>query len=247
MLVAACGRIGFAPLGSGDDGNGSDGSTTLDTALDLGLVLDIPFDQPLSGRTTADLAYAHLVQCPVAGCATLVPGHAGNAYHFDGSTTSYMTVGYSNDLDPTNGFTVAAWVRLDALSISSFDCFFTKPYGIQDLDSYSLCVDPQAHVMFESSDGVNPNGDMVTGPTLAFGTWHHMAMTWDPMTKLRKSYLDGGLLDTFSTSIVSDTNDLAIASDNNTQSQVYQVIGAVDALRVYSRALSAAEIGALAK
>ncbi|MDX2024225.1 MAG: LamG-like jellyroll fold domain-containing protein [Deltaproteobacteria bacterium] len=80
----------------------------------------------------------------------------------------------------------------------------------------------------------------------SFGTWHHLAVTWDGSTGQIKAYIDG-VLDGTSTasagSIAASSGVLTIGANDPTGGNKFQ--GAVDDVRLYNTVLSASEISQL--
>lgn len=77
------------------------------------------------------------------------------------------------------------------------------------------------------------------------GAWHHLFAVWD--TETLRLYLDGEEVarSRGSGSVVHSGNDLFIARGHNRWSSRYDMAGALDDVRVYDAALSAAAVSAL--
>ena len=168
-------------------------------------------------------------------------GQQGGAYLFNGST-SYVTVASSPSLSsPTQRITQCAWVLLNGTSLvgSAFDPILMKSSTTENAFMYRLYVVPDAI-------GVN-YGDWVAGlvstVAIGLGEWHHVASTYDGQ-KIRQ-YLDGAPVDSvaFNYTMVADTRPLLIGADTPGTFEVFN--GKMDDVRIYDRALSAAEIATL--
>ena len=90
------------------------------------------------------------------------------------------------------------------------------------------------------------NSEWVCGPTLTTARWFHIAGRWDGQTKAL--FVDGVKAGERTATPVSmiDTHDVVIGGDENGGMAAYTFHGRIDELQVYDRALSDAEIVALA-
>ena len=146
----------------------------------------------------------------------------------------------ANSLDLTTGMTLEAWVQLDTVSSWRTTILKEKPGGLV----YSL---------YANSSSNRPQGETVTGtgagtahlagvgPPLTPGTWTHLAVTYDD-AQLRL-FRNGVQVaqDASTGAIQTSTNPLRIGG--NAVWGEY-IDGRIDEVRVYNRALSAAEITA---
>lgn len=110
----------------------------------------------------------------------LVPGLVGDAIDFDGVDDMF-------EVDPfdlsSSGLTVSGWVNLDSNT--------SEPRII------NKATDPFNRVFELTVDGTNVRGrltldgapNMLVGPGVTLGAWHHLAMTWDRTTI--RLYVDG--------------------------------------------------------
>ena len=138
----------------------------------------------------------------------------------------YVDVG-TDDL-PSGNFTVSYWVKFTG---TDWGIIYTQPGMNTGIDSTAL------------SFGIYTEWGV--GATADTTNWHHFAVTRDNDTI--KVYLDG-----VNTPASTDTQSFNIGADtcrlgaHNTVSDAYPFVGNLAAVRVYNRALSAAEIAALA-
>jgi chitodextrinase len=195
-----------------------------------GLVAAYSFDEG-SGTTAAD-ASGNGNTGTLSGAVWTTAGRNGGALSFDGAG-DYVTVADKASLDLGAGATVEAWVY--PTSNTGFRSVVAKerggggfPYGL------------------ETSSGV-PDGFVTTTgnataaatTALAASMWTHLAMTYDGATV--RLYVNGGLA--ASTSV---TGALTVSADplriggDVTWAEWFQ--GRIDDVRVYSRALTAAEV-----
>lgn len=161
-------------------------------------------------------------------------GKAGSALSFSGG--SYLAVPDSPSLRAgSDGMTVALWLNTD--DVANSDERIVARGNLWDLKMNSSY--PQL-----TMQGV---GYAAMNDALQLAQWHHIAFTWDGATV--KAYLDGAPealgTNTFSTGkIAADTLGLVVGRTINGTSPC---TCRVDELRIYARALSAAEIAALAR
>jgi len=180
-------------------------------------------------------------------------GNPGHAFRFDGMN-DYISVGDSPTLDITGEITISVWARMEAagnpLPIPQY--LISRGTGIAEdaiRNTYSLYLgDPIffRSLTVELSDGsVRTYTPDVPGLRLTgfdSETWHHLAATWDGA--LIRVFLDGIHVSGADTAFTGPINSLSAplsigklgyGSGNNFK-------GDLDDIRIYDRALSAAEI-----
>jgi len=146
-------------------------------------------------------------------------------------------------LDGMAALTVSLWAKLDQLPSGP-----VQPLGKDSAYRWILDTGGSAHfalattnVAWYAAGTVASIGSM----RLATGRWYHLAATYDGT--LVRVYVDGQSAGTGSQAIsgpiVSNGNDLIVGSSEAVN--VGPFPGSVDEIRIYSRALSAAEIAAL--
>ena len=164
-------------------------------------------------------------------------GKFGNALSFNG-TSSAVTIADSNSLDLTGGMTLEAWVK-PAVTMSAYRTVVVKEQPgnlVYGLYANSDTNRPEAQVT------VGGSPKPLAGTTqLPAGSWSHLAATYDGTTE--RLYLNGTQISTLaiSGSILTSTGNLKIGG-NSIWGEWFN--GLIDEVRVYNRALSAAEIGA---
>jgi hypothetical protein len=240
-LAAGCGRIGFdAPEISrtGDasaDSSDAPGSPDAPAqAVPAGAKIWLKMEtDPNVG--IVDSAGGHAVGC-AAGCPTRSPALHGHGYAF---AMEEVDVQHAADLDSSAGFTAAVWVDLTALP-SSLACVWSKPFdGAAGFDTFTLCIDTAGGTVFDSE---SPAGvaDSETGPMIAPGQWHHLAMSWDGTIK--RGYLDGIQVAVKTVQLGSGTEAATLGGEGG----AYYTPALVDDALYYTRALAPAEIQQLA-
>ena len=191
-----------------------------------------------------------------AGCgsaAAWVPGHFGSALLFDGSTNQCGSVHEEPGLDLGGAWSVSAWVELTRLPQGSY-AIFVKPTQARTWN-YALLVDAGNpgdgfYTGYNGSgSGTNaPPGAQVKSPVpVALNTWFHVTGTWDEST----------LTVYVGTQATPTPTTLAPDSSNaQPDGQPVSVLGtdtccgdflagALDDVRIYDRALTAAEVAVL--
>ena len=197
-----------------------------------GLVAAYPFDEG-AGTTVFDVS-GNGNNGTINGATWTTSGRYGNALVFDG-TSALVTVNNSCSLQLNAAMTLEAWVNPDTVNSAYCDVIY------KGNDNYYLegtTVDgggvPGIGGTFGGSDVV------LFGPaTLALNTWTHLAATYDGTTA--RLYVNGTQVASQAQTgdIATSTNALQIGGDS-IYNQFFQ--GAIDEVRIYNRALSAAEI-----
>jgi hypothetical protein len=213
-----------------------------------GLVLALGFDEA-AGTTAIDSS-------PSARNGTIrqalrVPGKFGRALSFDG-VDDWVTVTdtTASPFDLTTGMTVSAWVNPTLMS--GWECILMKERGLvgEGLLSYALYAHDGAPL---SLGQPVPAGYVRVTPVLSttdravrgtaalpLNTWTHLATTYDGANQ--RFYVNGVLVGTTpgTGSIVVSNGAIRIGGNASSTGEFFQ--GLIDEVRVYNRALSAAEI-----
>ena len=144
----------------------------------------------------------------------------------------------ANSLDLTTGMTLEAWVQLDTVSSWRTAILKEKPGSL-------------VYALYANSSSARPQGEIVTGtgagtdrvagigPALTAGTWTHLAVTYDnAQLRLYKNGVQ--VTQTASTGAIQ-ASSLPLRIGGNAIWGEY-TDGRIDEVRIYNRALSAAEI-----
>jgi hypothetical protein len=241
-------RWAFDPLATFDagvagqrDGDSDGVSSGSDAAADQ-LVAWYECEDDFSDQRTDDsTGHGHAAQC-TGPCPAITPGRVSNGLTgFQGMASSGLEILDHPRLRPAT-MTFTAWVRWQPGS--GFSTLIAKPLGTGTANSYHIDFDDTGIPRFTTSDGTAMS--RVTTTALPSGAWTHLAGTFDG-TSLRM-YVDGALVDQSPAPPPAyDANNVYIGADRNggTPSQAYD--GALDEVRIYSVALSQAEILQLAQ
>ncbi len=198
-----------------------------------GLVGAWSFDEP-SGPTVAD-ASGRANPGTISGATRNVAGRFGGALTFDG-VNDMVTVSDAASLDLTTGMTLEAWVNPSALGSAWRTAMLKEGGGL----SYAL----YAHDGAGHSAGYIDQGtdrDVVSPAALPLNAWSHLAVSYDGGTM--RLYVNGAQVATRAQTgaIVASTGPLRFGG-NSVWGEWFA--GRLDELRVYNRALTAAEVAA---
>ena len=249
-VVAANGTVTFTPSpgfsGGGSftytisDGRGGSarGSVTVTVnapppAAPAGLVLALGFNET-AGTLTGDSSGA--ANHGTVREAQFVAGRFGNALSFDG-VNDWVTVADSASLDLSNTMTLEAWVNPRAAE--NWQTVLLKE-GAGNM-AYELYSNNDVNRPAAYFTGANGTIRAVTGTAaLAVGTWTHLAVTYDGANM--RMYVNGVLVRTAArTGAIIPTDGVLHIGGNQVWGGEF-FGGLIDELRVYNRALSAAEI-----
>lgn len=185
---------------------------------------------------------------------TWVQGESGTALQFDG-TDDYINAGKDSSLNTSGGFTYAAWVKFDSLDyVNNAGTVYGlsgkgNPDQVEPSAGWWVTYDNRnnkssfQYVCFgNSAGGWVGGGNNFNGYNYVFtpGVFYRIAVTVDSSSKA-KLYINGqqlGADKTLSNLVLSNpSSDLLIGTNG-----VAKLDGALDNVRIYNYALSAAEI-----
>ena len=194
------------------------------------------------------------------GGATFAPGKVGQAFSFNG-TSAYVSVLDNANLYPSGSFTVDAWIKTSQTTgtqqiINHYECANFCPGGGANSDYEMSVIDGKLSGFIRDTTGAS---QALTGTTaIANGTFHFVAMQRDIAGGEMRLYLDGAL-ETSATLVPTGVlqNDDgepdpvtigAVIQNNNPGCgcplQLFS--GLIDEVEYFSRALTVAEIAAIA-
>jgi hypothetical protein len=211
-----------------------------DTPVGGDLVLHYSFNAD-DGIAATDLSeYGNHGQFAGAGLAP--DGLGGQTATFDG-VDDYLRVPSSASLMPTE-VTIAGWVRFDSLPTEVAALVFKRNPNHANNEAFALQINLQGGLRFVLGNGGQTRLD---SPAMVVGTWHHVAATFaQPAMRI---YVDGVLAGTANHNYPLSHNaaaDLLIgAADHSQHPENSFAHGALDDVKIFRRALSAAEIAVL--
>lgn len=239
LAAAGCGRIGFEELAAAADAPSAGEGLVAWYRMDA---LAESTERPVPDATgrghdgRCDLARLVPPLCPVAH-----EGRVGGAYHFE--SNALIVVDSAPDLVTTAGFTVTAWLWLDPGQPVSRACAVTKGLSGGSANSWALCVEPSRQLLFFTVAG-GASDSLRSQALVSAETWHHAAIRWDGATK--QAFLDGVEVARSTAAIDFDGQTVRIGGDLDSGNQVARFPGDLDEIRIYDRAITDAELAALA-
>ena len=236
--VAGCGRIAFDEQRSAPDASPELDASVL--GLDQGLVAHYPMDD--DGVFLIDTSGGHHDgTCSVTSCAFPDSGVIGNAYTFLGAGTYLVPDAAELHLA---AFTGAVWVQ-GTTGMAGFFTAFAKVQAAGVGASWELALFAD-HTEFCTDHDAGQLGEACLSTTVAIadGSWHHAALAFDGATETL--YLDGvPVASVAAPATVYDGSPLSVGGDDEDGTPGKFFTGALDDLRIYDRALSASDVGAL--
>ncbi len=190
--------------------------------------------------------------CTVFGGINLTTGRTGapnSAYYFDG-VDDYMQVTQNISIEPTNALSISAWISPEYLSNGGYRTLITKRYAVSTdpYNSFSIHTHANSPInnrwQFSLSNGTNGSQRILQAKN-AYPAQQWIFLTATLNQGMMNLYING-VLDTtmsFSGNIGYSTMNLLIGYSTAGVNEFYK--GAIDELRIYNRALSAAEVYAL--
>ncbi len=159
---------------------------------------------------------------------------------FDGSD-SYVDVPHHSSLQMGTDMTVAAWVKTSNADgsadviVSKWGLAGNRNYWLGKLDSTTIAF------YVDNAQNVTANLNLIND-----GNWHHVAGVADASSRLLRIYVDGTQRNTAAYDGTSETGtaDVNMGASEDSTVQIWD--GWIDDVRIYSRALSGAEVADLA-
>jgi len=212
--------------------------------VDPDLVLWLELDRAPLGEVPDSSSYMAGGVCEPPGCPEGVRGAVGGGAWFDGND-DVVTVPHAPWLETNEGFTVAAFLRLDAVP-TDFRSVLAKPFGGATSNSWEIYFFYEVlHVGMSGSFGAYWE---VTSPwTFPPDDWVHVASTWDGA--VLTLWLDGEAVGSVEVpEILLDDQAIRVGADDDhlPQGLIGHFPGGLDDVRVYRRPLAAEELAALA-
>jgi hypothetical protein len=254
MLVTSC-EFGKAPI-SFEQTNGGNATQTAcaqkqDGTVNNGLVAYWPFDEESGTAVLDQSGNGH--NGTMVGYAQRTAGVSGNALLNMGRNGG-VDVPDDSAFALTKSLTLSLWLRVDTWIEGQMLVFF-RGDSRPGYDPYVLAVDyPSKTIRFQVQDNASvPNGgnyDTVRAPVDS-GTWVLVTGVFDTKcdTKTLALYVNGKRVSQKTTTVspfaALDANQgpgVGIGHHAMRSSNDYGFAGAVDEVRLYSRALSATEI-----
>jgi len=211
------------------------------TPTPIGLVAAYNFNEG-SGTTVND-ASGHGITGILQGATWTASGRYGNALSFNGSS-SYVDLGNPALLQITGSMTLSAWVKA-ATNPSDDGEIVTKS---DSASGWQLKTSPDTgpHTFgVRVSGGVNALSHRYSTTVRSLNVWYHVAGVYDAAARTLDIYVNGvwdnGVL--IGPIPASQVNS-AVNVNIGRRTGGFYFSGVIDEVRIYNRALSAAEIQA---
>ncbi len=167
-------------------------------------------------------------------------GKLGQAFNFDGSN-DYIDLGSPSALNISGSFTMSAWVRTN--TVSAYQAVYNQMSTANNLGEFQFRISDTGKLQFFRRDSQGATSVLLAAgvTALSTGTWYHLVGTYDGTTYT--VYINS-VSDVSTTG--SASNYTASAGAKTTigaaEAAAYPFNGIIDDVRVYNRALTAAEV-----
>ena len=202
-----------------------------------------PFDET-SGTTATDVWNGHIGT--LASGASWTTGVYNNGLHLNGTSNGYTTLG-SGLVSTLNDFTVATWVKLD--TVMNWARIFDFGSGTNTYMFLSPKNGATGYLRYAiTTSGGSGEQQINTTTTMTSGTWAHVAVTWSGNVGIL--YVNGIEVGRNSAMTLKPSSLGSTTLNYIGRSQYSgdpKLTGTLDDFRIYSRALSSAEVGRLAQ
>jgi hypothetical protein len=210
----------------------SDGAIAGDAGLALaGLIGDWQLDEGAGQSVSDSSGGGH--NGMVFGSPSWVPGVSGSALMFNGNGS--VQVASAPSLSNLPAITVSAWIKLNAAG--AVQCFLSKRHSSSPYLSYEFQVGADDRIGFVVVTAAGTSAGR-SSQQLVTDRWYHVVGIYDGATVA--VYLDGA-----ADGFTNPASGAVVTSDGNLSFPYMAFNGAIDAVRIYGRALSAAEVAAL--
>jgi hypothetical protein len=174
-----------------------------------------------------------------------VPGVKGGAMKLDGSS-DYIDFGHSTALRLVGSMTITAWINSTSYPVDDAAIVSNRGDVGYQLDT-TVDRGPRT-IGFKLNDECGRMMARYGRTPLSVNTWHHVAGVYDAEAHTIDVYLNGELDDGFLLGSVSGAQRSSrqrVYVGRRSSSRGCEFAGAIDDVRIYSRALTKSDIGAV--
>ena len=211
----------------------------------LGLAAAYAFDET-SGTTAAD-ATSNAIVGTLTNGPTWTIGKYGNAVNLDG-INDYVNLGSPALLQMTGSMTVSGWVNAASFPVDDAAVVSKRSSGELGFQLDVTKDTGQRTIGFKLTNSSGGQMFRFGATTLQTNTWYHIAGVYDAATQSLHVYLNGvlddGALQGTVTATQQNSTTTNVAVGRRAGSTGFEFAGRIDDVRLYSRALTTAEIQA---
>jgi len=200
-----------------------------------------------SGSTAMDLS-ANALDISLQGSYTWTDGQVGGALNLGGQSTDYGTLADPDELENTDKFSLAFWVKPENLD-GSARFVVSKRNGYTSSNAFSAFFGSGNRLFVEIDNNNRNNANRYTSATqFSNDTWYHVAAVYDgtlPESQRLNVYIDGDLDGNSpkaitSASIPNQPSDFYLGIANSGYATTFG--GDIDDLLIYRAALTELEV-----
>lgn len=215
--------------------------------LGEGLILHFDFEEG-SGAEVIDTS-GNGNNGEIQGGAEIVTGKFGQGLEVDGQTQSIL-IPHDESMDATTGVTLACWAKPATPPVNIWLYYMISKWNYHAGDGRCYFIgllDGAGMTFFVSSDGTDGGMARLDGGSIEYGTdrWQHIAGTYDGSDM--RIYIDGEEVGNlaWSDQIFVHEEGMSVGAGSFGREAAAMFAGTIDEVAVYSRGLSADEIGQL--
>lgn len=210
----------------------------VDASYPTGLSAGYTFQEG-TGNTVADVTGTHTAGS-ISSASWISSGKYGNALSFNGST-SYVNLG---TFDITGqALTISAWIKADSFASNVDPRILSKATGSAEADHYFMLGSTPSNgnkLRFRLKTNGTTKTLIASSGDLPVGQWVHAAATYDG--SMMRLYKDGVEVGSVAMSgSISSSGTVPVWVGRNPDG-INAFHGAIDELRIYSKALTPTEI-----
>jgi hypothetical protein len=228
----------------GSSGEASSSEGTTGEPIDPDLVLWLELERAPDGQVLDSSPFMSHGMCMAPECPESALGVLGQGVYLDG-IDDVIAVPSGPQLLTPDGLTVAVWIRLDELPMEH-RAVLNKPVGLTIDNSWELYFSSASHLLRFAVTSGGIDYDVELPEPFPVAQWVHVAGTWDG--NVSTLWVDGEMIGSIDASAIDldDQPVLVGADDDHDGGLSGHFLGGMDDVRVYRRALTPEEIGALA-